>query len=799
MKTTVWAVLWVFSASVWAAGLPYGGGDGTDENPYQLWTAEHLNAMADTPADYDKSFILMADIDLADFVYDRAVIAPDLDTDVWGPQGPRFSGTLEGNGFTIDNLTILNRDAHYVALIGAAKPGAVVRNLHLNNVNIAGDVAVSGLVGDNFGRVEHCSVTGRVEGRHSVAGLVGFNNKGGVISDSQAVVLLTTSRKNAGSIGGLVGGNNHAEIRRSNATCTIVLNHCARQVGGLVGFNRSTAVIEDSYASCIIRTNDTHRIIAGGGLVGQNSGDILESATWNVDIRVRGSQIGGLVGRNQSTVARCYAHGRISAGKCSGGMAGVNAGYIVDSYCDVAVDGRGRVGGFSGINRYGIARSYSVGPVIAADQQPGGFVGQNTGTVKISYWDVEASGVADSAAGTPITTEEMIFSVMFPGWGDNSWVIAEGAARPRLIWEGTDGTPIQDEPATYSGGAGTPDDPFWITCIDQLGAIGDYPQDLTRSFILMADLDFEGQVFAGIGAGQGFSGTFDGNGHLLSNLKLSGQAEYTGLFPFIQQNGVVRNLHLHSVQAVGSRNLGAIAGRNEGLIETCTVENLVITCPETACGVGGLAGRNAGTIRDSLCSVELNVKASRSHHFGGLVGANMGRIERSFAAGRIESVGDSSRVFGGLVGYCGYMSVIENCFTAVDVISRGPNSRAFGGFAGSQGFRTRIINSLSVGQVLAGQNNRDFGGFIGVNGHCKVVDQTRISGCFWDVETSGMQTGAGQNRAPNAEPIGAATEMLRSEQIFRDEDWSLGCAQEPGIWHIEANAYPMLSSLLGEN
>ena len=55
----------------------YGGGTAEPNDPYLIYTAEHLNALGAEPNDYDKHFKLMADIDLSGYVYDRAVIAPD--------------------------------------------------------------------------------------------------------------------------------------------------------------------------------------------------------------------------------------------------------------------------------------------------------------------------------------------------------------------------------------------------------------------------------------------------------------------------------------------------------------------------------------------------------------------------------------------------------------------------------------------------------------------------------------------------------------------------------------------------
>ncbi len=81
-----------------AAPAQYSGGSGTADDPYQIATAADLIALGETPEDYDKHFILTADIDLdpnlpGRKVFDKAVIA--------GPSGTRFTGVFDGNGHVI--------------------------------------------------------------------------------------------------------------------------------------------------------------------------------------------------------------------------------------------------------------------------------------------------------------------------------------------------------------------------------------------------------------------------------------------------------------------------------------------------------------------------------------------------------------------------------------------------------------------------------------------------------------------------------------------------------------------------
>jgi hypothetical protein len=51
----------LFAAS---AHAKYGGGSGTAQDPYQIATAADLILLGDSPEDYDKHFVLTADIDL---------------------------------------------------------------------------------------------------------------------------------------------------------------------------------------------------------------------------------------------------------------------------------------------------------------------------------------------------------------------------------------------------------------------------------------------------------------------------------------------------------------------------------------------------------------------------------------------------------------------------------------------------------------------------------------------------------------------------------------------------------------
>jgi len=165
-----------------------------------------------------------------------------------------FTGTFDGQGFSINNLYINRNSENYVGLFGYSKGN--IQNIDLIDFNVDGALLVAGLVGVNDGFVSNSY------------------SKGSVIADSGYV--------------GILVGNNQRTIEKSYSTGIASGGY---YVGGLVGYQgASEAVIDNSYSSGKVSGN--HDI---GGLVGYNiDGDIINSYSSG---EVIGSyDIGGLVG-----------------------------------------------------------------------------------------------------------------------------------------------------------------------------------------------------------------------------------------------------------------------------------------------------------------------------------------------------------------------------------------------------------------------------------------------------------------------------------------------------------------------
>jgi hypothetical protein len=270
----------------------YGGGTGEPNDPYLIYTAEQLNAIGAEPNDWDKHFQLMADIDLSDYSYDRAVIAPDTNDVNDGFQGTPFTGEFDGNDHTISNLTIAGES--YLGLFGRLETGAEVKNLGLLDVNIIGSVYVGGLVGCNGdwhqrgGSVTHCCSTGVVSGNSDVGGLVGINYGDGSIARCYAICTVQAEESGGGLLGNNVGLHfwltDGSDWIAEVSDCYSIVLGGSRVSGLLVGkngrdINGAPSVITNCYSS----SRDSGMVEASG-LVGTNVFGEVFNCFWDAQI-----------------------------------------------------------------------------------------------------------------------------------------------------------------------------------------------------------------------------------------------------------------------------------------------------------------------------------------------------------------------------------------------------------------------------------------------------------------------------------------------------------------------------------
>ena len=232
--------------------LKYSGGSGTVAEPYQIGTPEDMIEMHNTPEDYGMSFVLIDDIDLSGMIFTKALIAARW-VSAPGWQGTMFTGSFNGNGHVISNLTI--EGGHYSGMFGWIGAGGRVCNLGLENVVVGGT------------------------DRDSRGGIAGVND-GGVIMQCYA----TGSVSGSDGIGGLVGNNYKGTIMDCYAKCTV---NGSRRVGGLVG-RSNQGVISNCYACGLVSGS-----LVPGGLVGDHISGTIDNCFWDVETSSTANSEGG--------------------------------------------------------------------------------------------------------------------------------------------------------------------------------------------------------------------------------------------------------------------------------------------------------------------------------------------------------------------------------------------------------------------------------------------------------------------------------------------------------------------------
>jgi len=292
-----------------------------------------------------------------------------------GDGATSFTGTFDGLGHTISNLSIYRPGTDYVGLFG--KADGAIRNVGLVGGSVTGGSSVGGLVADyHSGSISNSYTTGAVIGQNYVGGLVGYKNSGS-IGNSYATGAVTGSN----SVGGLVGWS-YGNISNSYATGSVSGDF---YVGGLVGVN-DIGSISTSYATGSVRGNDYV-----GGLTGDNYDTVSNSyATGSVE---GNNRVGGLVGENNNTVSTSYATGAVTGSNFVGGLVGRNDDTVSNSYASGSVTGRSYVGGLVGENDDTVSNSYATGSV-SGTNFVGGLTGENydNGSISTSYATGTVSG-----------------------------------------------------------------------------------------------------------------------------------------------------------------------------------------------------------------------------------------------------------------------------------------------------------------------------------------------------------------------------------------------------------------------
>ena len=618
----------------------------TADGTWEIYTAQGLldwNAYVmkntgseDTPKypNLGTSATLMADI--------------SLEGKNWTPVGTntnQYTGTFDGNRYTISNLKIDSPKGKYLGLLGYIAPDGIVKDLTLSDVEISGNKYIGGIAGYNRGTIENCSVSGSVSGTDSVGGIVGYNNGGKITACYN-----TGDVSGLSNIGGIVGYNNGGKITACYNTGDV---SGSLNFGGIVGEN---------YSENITACYWSGETLKGIGNEESASGVIYVDSSWDKSIINRlNNEIYLYNQENTDNICNFHYVEGNDFPKLESGAPEFIPGKI-EKASFASTELTLKIGGFKKLElilepegvEYSIITWKSSNEKVATVDKQGLVCAHKTGittitatidkkisaecTINVSATDKDSDGYEITTDGTwNIYTADGLLA--WNRYVTNNYVKSTDAYGYTYYVMETNATLMDD--ITLS-----------------------YPEEGQSNWTPVGYNNYSSKVT------YYYAGTFDGGGHTISNLKIdSSDSDNLGLFGYISPDGVVKDLRLSKVEISGDNNIGGITGNNYGTIENCSVSGRVSGGLNTT---GGIVGYNYGTI--TACYNTGTVSSeSIVNSISGIVGYNYGTITACYNTGKVSGY----EQVGGIVGG-NYDGTITACYNT-GIVSGYKN---IGGIAG---------------------------------------------------------------------------------------------------------------------
>ncbi|MFW6305140.1 MAG: GLUG motif-containing protein, partial [Candidatus Saliniplasma sp.] len=593
--------------------LNFSGGSGTEVDPYQISNWTHLNA---TRGDLGANYTLINDLDETTDGYETYVNTAGGFEPI-GDWSDRFTGSFDGNNYTISGLYINRSGEEYVGLFGQTGTGALVKNIGLVGNDITGGDFTGSLAGVAYqSTLSNSYSTGVVNGTSRVGGILGVLD-GGSMTQSYSTADVTGITGNENSrVGGAVGditGNGLAEECYATGTVT-----GGNYVGGFMG-RTYDAVIRDSYAMGTVNGNN-----------------------W----------VGGFAGTHQyeasDIIERCYSTGEVNAPDGDvGGFCGMNSAEISNSFWDTVTSG---------------TTSSSGGTNLITDEMTGYSAQENmTGFDFIDTWTVlDGSQKSLKEDGYPIL-QGLDRLTQLRSQGIDLYAEGDGSeSDPFQIADWTHMDNIRDNlSANFT----------LINDLDKTTVGYETHVNTTEGWEPLGG--WKGSYYTY------FTGSFNGQNYDISDLFINRPSEdHIGLFGYVgksENEGAITNVTLKNIDITGDSRTGGLVGRldygsvsnssssgtvaggyigggivgtNRGtIIKSFASVDVVSDSSETSSEAGGLAGANHGTISDCYATGDVTGNKER---LGGLAGNNGDTITNSYSVGKVN--GESAYV-GGLIGY----------------------------------------------------------------------------------------------------------------------------------------------------
>ena len=246
-----------------------------------------------------------------------------------------------------------------------------------------------------------------------------------------------------------------------------------------------------------------------------------------------------------------------------------------------------------------------------------------------------------------------------------------------------------------------------------------------------------------------YTGTFDGGGHTISGLTVTGSDQWAGLFGYIDKDGTVKNVVLENVQITSDNQyayVGGVAGYSEGNIENCSVSGSVSgnsNSNGTSNCVGGVVGQQyGGTITECSSSAIVDGR----NEVGGVAGkTNSATLTACYATGDVtaERTPTNNTYAGGVVG-SNFSSTLIACYATGSVTGTGTGTGSIyvGGVTGDN-FASTLTACYHAKGTVSGPDGAT-GGVTGRNFKDSMLDGGIITACYWQ---NNQAQGIGFNQA----------------------------------------------------
>ena len=268
--------------------------------------------------------------------------------------------------------------------------------------------------------------------------------------------------------------------------------------------------------------------------------------------------------------------------------------------------------------------------------------------------------------------------------------------------------------------------------------------NLGINITLTADIDLSGIDWTPIGIDYNhqYTGTFNGGGHTITGLTVTGSDQYVGLFGHIGSGGKVMNVTLKDVKIATTNSdgyAGGVAGDSfGGNIENCSVSGSV----SGTTFAGGVVGSQWG---GSITGCNSSATVKGVIFAGGIAGeTNSGAsLTGCYATDdvTVENDGTNNSHAGGVVGYNGG-GTLTACYATGSVTGSGSGTIYVGGVTGSNNLGT-LTACYHAKRNISGPDGTT-GGVVGRNFKGLMPYGGIITACYWG--DNGQTQGIGEDQ-----------------------------------------------------